>query len=51
MCPRYGAPLVVLGAPLVIDADSFKTADGNLGSSLKKICDAIHSQKVLDNKN
>ncbi len=51
MCPRSGAPLVVLGAPLVIDADSFKTADGNLGSSLKKICDAIHSQKVLDNKN
>ena len=27
---------VVLGAPLVIDADSFKTADGNLESSLKK---------------
>ena len=51
MCPRYGAPLVVLGAPLVIDADSFKTADGNLESSLKKICNAIHSQKVLYNKN
>ena len=50
-CPQYGAPLVVLGAPLVIDADSFKTADGNLESSLKKICNAIHSQKVLYNKN
>ena len=24
-CPEYGAPLVVLGAPLTIDADSFKT--------------------------
>ena len=36
-CPQYGAPLVVLGAPLVIDADSFKTAYGNLESSLKKI--------------
>ena len=48
-CPQYGAPLVVLGAPLVIDADSFKTADGNLESSLKKICNAIHSQKVLYN--
>ena len=46
-CPQYGAPLVVLGAPLVIDADSFKTADGNLESSLKKICSAIHSQTVL----
>ena len=50
-CPQYGAPLVVLGAPLVIDADSFKTADGNLESSLKKICNAIHSQKVIYNKN
>ena len=50
-CPQYGAPLVVLGAPLVIDADSFKTADGNLESSLKKICNAIHSQKILYNKN
>jgi 3-hexulose-6-phosphate synthase/6-phospho-3-hexuloisomerase len=50
-CPQYGAPLVVLGAPLVIDADSFKTADGNLESSLKKICDAIHSQTVLTDKN
>ncbi len=50
-CPQYGAPLVVLGAPLVIDADSFKTADGNLESSLKKICNAIHSQKVLYHKN
>ena len=49
-CPQYGAPLVVLGAPLVIDADSFKTADGNLESSLKKICDAIHSQKVFNPK-
>ena len=50
-CPQYGAPLVVLGAPLVIDADSFKTADGNLELSLKKICNAIHSQRVLHNKN
>jgi 3-hexulose-6-phosphate synthase/6-phospho-3-hexuloisomerase len=50
-CPQYGAPLVVLGAPLVIDADSFKTADGNLESSLKKICIAIHSQTVLTDKN
>ena len=49
-CPQYGAPLVVLGAPLVIDADSFKTADGNLESSLKKICHAIHSQKVFNPK-
>ncbi|MDM4017891.1 orotidine 5'-phosphate decarboxylase / HUMPS family protein [Roseiconus lacunae] len=45
-CPRYGAPLVVLGAPLTIDADAFKTADGDLESSLRLICDAVHSQEV-----
>lgn len=42
-CPAYGAPLVVLGAPLTIDADSFKTADGNLESSLRLICEKIHA--------
>jgi 3-hexulose-6-phosphate synthase len=42
-CPAYGAPLVVLGAPVTIDADAFKTADGNLESSLKLICDRIHA--------
>lgn len=45
-CPKYGAPLVVLGAPLTIDADAFKTADGNLEESLKLICDAVHKQEV-----
>ena len=44
--PRYGAPLVVLGAPLTIDADAFRTADGNLEASLKLICDAVHAQEV-----
>lgn len=42
-CPKYGAPLVVLGAPLTIDADAFKTADGNLEESLRMICEAIHA--------
>lgn len=42
-CPRYGAPLVVLGAPLTIDADQFKTASGDLEASLRLICDAIHN--------
>jgi 3-hexulose-6-phosphate synthase/6-phospho-3-hexuloisomerase len=45
-CPQYGAPLVVLGAPLTIDADAFKTADGNLEASLRLISDAIHAQDV-----
>jgi len=41
--PEYGAPLVVLGAPLTIDADAFKTADGNLEASLRMICDKVHA--------
>jgi 3-hexulose-6-phosphate synthase/6-phospho-3-hexuloisomerase len=41
--PEYGAPLVVLGAPLTIDADAFKTADGNLEDSLRLICEKVHS--------
>jgi 3-hexulose-6-phosphate synthase len=45
-CPSHGAPLVVLGAPLTIDADAFKTADGDLEASLRMICDAVHAQTV-----
>jgi 3-hexulose-6-phosphate synthase/6-phospho-3-hexuloisomerase len=41
--PEYGAPLVVLGAPLTIDADAFKTASGDLESSLRLICEKVHS--------
>jgi len=40
--PEYGAPLVVLGAPLTIDAEAFRTASGNLEESLRLICDAVH---------
>ena len=42
-CPKYGAPLVVLGAPLTIDAEAFRTADGNLEQSLRMICETIHA--------
>ena len=45
-CPRYGAPLVVLGAPLTIDADAFRTAEGDLESSLRLICEAVHAETV-----
>ena len=40
--PEYGAPLVVLGAPLTIDADAFKTASGDLEGSLRLICEKVH---------
>ena len=41
--PEYGAPLVVLGAPLTIDADAFKTACGDVESSLRLICEKVHA--------
>lgn len=41
--PEYGAPLVVLGAPLTIDADAFKTASGNLEDKLRLICGKVHA--------
>jgi 3-hexulose-6-phosphate synthase/6-phospho-3-hexuloisomerase len=41
--PEYGAPLVVLGAPLTIDADAFKTAGGDLEGSLRMICEKVHA--------
>jgi 3-hexulose-6-phosphate synthase/6-phospho-3-hexuloisomerase len=40
-CPAHGAPLVVLGAPLVIDEDEFKTVENDLASTLKYICTEI----------
>ena len=41
-CPSHGAPLVVLGAPLVIDADGFKPVTGDtLREALGEICREI----------
>jgi 3-hexulose-6-phosphate synthase/6-phospho-3-hexuloisomerase len=44
--PEYGAPLVVLGAPLTIDPESFKTASGDLESMLRLICDRVHAYRA-----
>jgi 3-hexulose-6-phosphate synthase/6-phospho-3-hexuloisomerase len=41
--PSYGAPLVVIGAPLAIDAHAFRTAAGDLESSLRLICEKVHA--------
>ena len=44
-CPKHGAPLVVLGAPLVIDADGFTAVTGNrLHKVLSEICQQIRTQ-------
>ena len=42
--PDFGAPLVVIGAPLAIDSDKFSTAGGDLENVLRKICQAVHSK-------
>ena len=41
--PELGAPLVVLGAPLTIEADAFRTADGDVEGSLRRICETVHA--------
>jgi 3-hexulose-6-phosphate synthase len=43
--PELGAPLVGLGAPLIIDAESFKTASGNLEGKLRLVCDRVHAYR------
>ena len=43
--PEYGAPLVVLGAPLTIDAEAFKTASGDLESMLRLVCERVHAYR------
>jgi 3-hexulose-6-phosphate synthase len=41
--PAYGAPLVVIGAPLAIDAKAFRTAGGNVEAALRQICERVHA--------
>jgi 3-hexulose-6-phosphate synthase len=43
-CPSYGAPLVVLGAPLTVEDYAFKSATGNLEEVVRHICQQIHAQ-------
>jgi 3-hexulose-6-phosphate synthase/6-phospho-3-hexuloisomerase len=40
---EYGAALVVIGAPLVVDADEFKTASGDMAGTLRIICERVHA--------
>lgn len=47
-CPARGAPLVVVGAPLVIDGAAFRPADSNLFPLLRRICEDIHSTQYVD---
>lgn len=40
--PQYGAPLVVIGAPLAIQEDRFETASG-VEDILRQICSEVHA--------
>lgn len=41
--PSFGAPLVVIGAPLVIDGERFAQSSNNPADVLRQICDAVHA--------
>jgi 3-hexulose-6-phosphate synthase/6-phospho-3-hexuloisomerase len=40
--PEYGAPMVVIGAPLAIDAHAFRSTAGDLEGTLRLICEKVH---------
>lgn len=40
--PSYGAPIVVIGAPLAIDEHAFRTAAGDVEAVLAEICRRVH---------
>jgi 3-hexulose-6-phosphate synthase/6-phospho-3-hexuloisomerase len=41
--PKFGAPLVVIGAPLVIERHAFRAAAGDTEGMLRMICEAVHA--------
>jgi 3-hexulose-6-phosphate synthase/6-phospho-3-hexuloisomerase len=41
--PSYGAPLVVIGAPLAVDSHAFRTAAGDIEGILRLICQKVHA--------
>lgn len=45
-CPGLGAPVVVFGAPLIIDGQSFSPASSDLLRVLTDACVAVHSQEI-----
>ncbi len=45
--PSFGAPLVVIGAPLAIDAHAFRSAEGDLEGTLRLICQKVHAYEGI----
>jgi 3-hexulose-6-phosphate synthase len=42
-CPRFGAPMVVIGAPLAAGAYSVQAVSGRLEDILRAICQKVHA--------
>ncbi len=45
-CPGIGAPVVVFGAPLAIDGESFSAAEGDLLGVLTEACTRVHAEPI-----
>jgi len=48
--PKYGAPLVVIGAPLAVDADSFQAPSHDVEAILKEICQRVKAHGDVEVK-
>lgn len=46
--PKYGAPMVVIGAPLVVKEHAFRTASGDLEGTLRIICERVHAYRKME---
>jgi 3-hexulose-6-phosphate synthase len=46
-CPEIGAPIVVFGAPLAIDGESFSAASGDLLGVLTEACARVHAAPIV----
>ena len=41
--PAWGAPIVVIGAPIAVDAHAFRAASGDVEGILRDICARVHA--------
>ena len=41
--PAWGAPIVVIGAPIAVDAHAFRAASGDAEGILREICARVHA--------
>lgn len=46
--PKFGAPLVVIGAPLVIEGHAFRAESGDVEGMLRMICEKVHAYGEIE---